>query len=68
MPLRPYRTFLEVEQPESEFLLRLDEDGNVGLFEADGGMWELEAKRRVAAYFEAKLELEISAGHVVVMI
>ena len=68
VPLRPYRTFLEVEQPESEFLLRLDEDGNVGLFEADGGMWELEAKRRVAAYFEAKLEREISAGHVVVMI
>lgn len=68
VPLRPYRTFLEVEQPESEFLLRLDEDGNVGLFEADGGMWELEAKRRVAAYFETKLEREISAGHVVVMI
>ena len=40
----------------------------MGLFEADGGMWELEAKRRVAAYFEAKLEREISAGHVVVMI
>lgn len=33
--MRPYRTFLEVEQPESEFILRLDEDGNVGLFEAD---------------------------------
>ena len=29
-----------MEQPESEFLLRLDDDGNVGLFEADGGMWK----------------------------
>ena len=37
--LRPFRTFLEVEQPVSELLLRLDDDGNVGLFEADGGMW-----------------------------
>ena len=32
--LRPFRTFLEVEQPVGEFLLRLDDDGNVGLFEA----------------------------------
>ena len=28
--LQPFRTFLEVEQPESEFLFRLDEDGRVG--------------------------------------
>ena len=66
--LRPYRTFLEVEQPESEFLLRLDGEGNVGLFEADGGMWKLEAKRRIAAWFEEKLDTEIGAGKVVVMI
>lgn len=65
--LRPYRTFLEVEQPESEFILRLDEDGNVGLFEADGGMWAMEAKRRIAAYFEEKLAQEICEHKVVVM-
>lgn len=65
--LRPYRTFLEVEQPESEFLLRLDRDGNVGLFEADGGMWELEAKRNICAYFEEALKPEIDGGKVVVM-
>lgn len=65
--LRPYRTFLEVEQPESEFLLRLDDDGNVGLFEADGGVWELEAKRRICAFFEEALKPEIDGGHVVVM-
>ena len=65
--LCPYRTFLEVEQPQSEFLLRLDENGNVGLFEADGGMWALEAKRRIGAYFEDKLSTEVQAGHVVVM-
>lgn len=65
--LRPYRTFLEVEQPESEFILRLDNDGNVGLFEADGGMWKMEAKHAISAYFEEKLADEINAGKVVVM-
>lgn len=65
--LRPYRTFLEVEQPESEFLLRLDGEGNVGLFEADGGMWALTAKERIASYFEEKLAEEVQKGAVVVM-
>lgn len=53
--LRPFRTFQEVEQPESEFLLRLDEDGNIGLFEADGGMWKLTARQTVKAFLEKKL-------------
>ncbi len=65
--LQPFRTFLEVAQPESEFLLRLNEQGNVGLFEADGGVWKLEAKRNVAAYFERELKDLIEAGRVVVM-
>lgn len=65
--LRPYRTFLEVEQPESEFLLRVDAEEGVGLFEADGGMWAMDAKRRIAAYFEEKLAEEIHGGKVVVM-
>lgn len=45
--LRPYRTFLEVEQPESDFLIRL-KDGRAALFEADGGAWEREAVKNVA--------------------
>ena len=65
--LCPYRTFTEVEQPESEFLLRLDDDGNVGLFEADGGMWKMDAKVRICNYFEDRLSDQISAGQVVVM-
>ena len=55
VPLRPFRTFQEVEQPESEFLLRMDEEGNIGLFEADGGMWKLTARQTVKAFLEAKL-------------
>lgn len=65
--LAPYRTFLEVDQPESEFILRLDDNARVGLFEADGGMWKLEAKQRICDYFEEQLASEIGHGHVVVM-
>ena len=65
--LRPFRTFLEVEQPESEFLLRLDDEGSVGLFEADGGMWQQTAKGSIAAWFEEKLAQEVKDGKVVVM-
>ncbi|MDP4117643.1 MAG: hypothetical protein Q8873_00420 [Bacillota bacterium] len=65
--LRPYRTFLEVEQPESEFLVRLDKDGNIGFFEADGGMWKMTAKKSIKGYFEFELANLIQAGHVVVM-
>lgn len=65
--LIPYRTFLEVEQPESEFLLRVDKDGAIGFFEADGGMWKLTAKDRIAQYFATRLASEIKSGSVVVM-
>ena len=65
--LRPYRTFLEVDQPESEFLLRLDDNGEVGLFEADGGMWKQTAKASILSYFEEHLAEEVKTGKVVVM-
>lgn len=64
--LKPYRTFLEVDQPESEFLLRIDDSGRVGLFEADGGAWKLAAKKNVVAYFEECLKDMIETGLVVV--
>jgi len=42
--LKPFRTFAEVSQPESEFVLRLKEGNRVGLFEADGGARELNSR------------------------
>lgn len=66
VPLRPFRTFQEVEQPESEFLLRLDEEGNIGLFEADGGMWKLTARQTIKAFLEDKLAGLVSSGAVYV--
>lgn len=65
--LRPFRTFIEVAQPESDFLLRISEKGEVGLYQADGGVWKLEATRNVAAYFEKELKDLIEAGVVVVI-
>ncbi len=65
--LRPFRTFLEVEQPESEFLLRVDPEKGVGLFEADGGVWKLEAKRNIAGYFCKNLADLMDANRVVIM-
>lgn len=65
--LKPFRTFIEVEQPESEFLLRINDDGCIGLFQADGGVWKLEATRNVAAYFERELKDLIESGAVVVI-
>lgn len=66
--LAPFRTFREVPQPESEFILRLDNDGRVGIFEADGGVWKIEAKIIIAEYLSGQLEKEIENGSVVVMI
>lgn len=46
--LKPFRTFVEVDQPESEFLVRLRQGGEVALFEADGGAWKLRARANIA--------------------
>lgn len=65
--MKPFRTFVEVEQPESEFLLRISGKGEIGLFPADGGVWKLEATRNVAKYFEQELHDLIESGRVVVI-
>lgn len=61
--LRPYRTFQEVEQPESVFLIRISDRG-ITFVEADGGMWKLEARETVKAFLENALEAEVAAGAV----
>lgn len=65
--LRPYRTFLEVIQPASEFLLRLDKSGRVGLLPADSGMWTMTAKDSIEFYVSMKLKSLIEKHYVVVM-
>lgn len=54
--LRPYRTFREVPQPESEFIFRLRSQAGAipecALFEADGGKWKLDAVLAIKAWLE----------------
>ena len=68
LKLQPFRTFREVDQPISEFILRLDEQKGVGIFEADGGIWKMEAKDKIKSYFDYKLSREVDEGQVVVMV
>jgi hypothetical protein len=58
--LRPFRTFLEVEQPSSTFVLRMRQgrEGQLptcALFEADGGKWKLRAIENIRDYLKAEL-------------
>lgn len=58
--LRPYRTFLEVEQPASDFIFRMKSDKYDGIqcaiFEADGGAWTMEATKRIKEYLQKELK------------
>ena len=65
--LKPYRTFIEVNQPESEFIVRLQAGGKVALFEADGGAWKLEARENIAEFLRFELQLLIDKGNVIVV-
>jgi hypothetical protein len=65
--LAPYRTFVEVEQPNSEFIFRMQNGPRCALFEADGGAWKLTAMRHIKEYLEASLNEEIQAGKIVII-
>ena len=62
--LAPFRTFIEVSQPFGEYIVRLKESTPMykkekeivaGLYEADGGVWRLEAVDNIKKYLEEKI-------------
>lgn len=57
--LRPYRTFIEVAQPESSFIFRMRQDERSGvecaIFEADGGAWRNVAMSSIKEYLQYEL-------------
>lgn len=55
MDLAPIRTFFEVRQPTSPFVLRCHKGGTCNLITADGGAWRNEAIAHVAKYLKYKL-------------
>lgn len=54
--LAPYRTFPEIEQPESKFIFRMRSGPQAALYEADGGAWRNEAMQRIKFYLEEQLK------------
>ena len=58
--LRPFRTFVEVEQPESSFVFRMRQGDGRGVecavYEADGGAWKNEAMESVKEYLKEGLK------------
>ncbi|NFB30637.1 hypothetical protein EXM76_05835 [Clostridium botulinum] len=54
--LAPFRTFPEIQQPESKFIFRMRSGPQAALYEADGGAWRNEAMRRIKAYLEEELK------------
>lgn len=64
--LAPWRTFAEVEQPESNFILRVNSkarDGfpTVSLHEVEDPQWKLIAIKRIAAWLQKNLAVPIIA-------
>lgn len=57
--LKPFRTFREIDQPASLFILRMKQGGpgekpKAALFEADGGAWKLDAILAIRDYLISK--------------
>jgi len=65
--LRPYRTFIEIEQPASRFVFRMSTGHNgpeCMLVEADGGAWKMAAIDSISSYFKEHLQDLIAAEKV----
>jgi hypothetical protein len=59
--LAPFRTFPEIDQPFSNFFLRLrrgddDEPPEAALFETDGGKWKIEAMAAIKEFLTGKTQ------------
>lgn len=65
--LSPYRTFVEVDQPESDFIFRMKDGPRCALFEADGGHWKLEAISNIKRYLADELSKEIEQGRITII-
>jgi hypothetical protein len=61
--LKPYRTFVDIDQPSSPFVVRLKKSGqnlSICLFEADGGKWRNDARAEIKAFLTEELHGEYS--------
>ncbi|MBN6886215.1 hypothetical protein ACUXCC_000872 [Cytobacillus horneckiae] len=65
--LAPYRTFLEVEQPSSNFIFRMKDGPKGAIFEADGGAWRNQAIFNICEYLAKELATEIDNGRITII-
>lgn len=65
--LAPYRTFLEVEQPISDFIFRMKDGPTGAIFEADGGAWRNQAIVNIREYLIKELDEEIAAAKITII-
>lgn len=54
--LAPFRTFAEVEQPETSFVFRVHDGIKFSLTEADGGAWRNQAMHNVSVWLKSQFE------------
>jgi hypothetical protein len=61
--LKPFRTFVEVDQPASQFVFRMrrENDGvpTCALFAADGGMWQVDAMLTIREWFIGRCNVPV---------
>lgn len=65
--LAPYRTFLEVEQPESQFVFRMKDGPRAAIFEADGGAWRNQAIVNIREYLHNNLQAEVDNKKITIL-
>jgi hypothetical protein len=66
--LTPRRTFSEVVQPQSPFLIRMRKGRSgpeIALFEADSGQWKVQAARNIAKFLRDNETVKASKIHVI---
>lgn len=65
--LKPFRTFVEIAQPESAFVFRMQNGPKAALFEADGGAWKITAIAEIKIWLDSQLKHEIETNRVVII-
>lgn len=64
--LAPIRTFFEIEQPEQMFLVRINQRGEVALFDAGGGIWKHDCQTAIRQYLSVELKELLDEGLIVI--
>jgi len=68
--LRPYRTFAEIEQPQSSYVFRIqdsDRGPSFKLVEADGGLWKNATMKKIKDYLAYELAEELEKYHITII-